>query len=106
MNSQILRSKIKEQVENKINPILKEKYQENIALKLFRASIEIIRDSVDRITEMYYIYYPQQEKENFVKEVELHVFEWKVNDLTLLYLPHLIFLGFYFSIQRRVILLL
>jgi hypothetical protein len=26
---------------------------------------------------MYYIYYPQQEKENFVKEVELHVFEWK-----------------------------
>ena len=77
MNSQILRSKIKEQVENNINPILKEKYQENIALKLFRASIEIIRDSIDRITEMYYIYYPQQEKENFVKEVELHVFEWK-----------------------------
>jgi hypothetical protein len=77
MNSQILRSKIKEQVENKINPILKEKYQENIALKLFRASIEIIRESVDRITEMYYIYYPQQEKEDFVKEVELHVFEWK-----------------------------
>ena len=37
----ILRSIIKEQVENKINPILKEKYQENIALKLFRASIEI-----------------------------------------------------------------
>ncbi len=27
MNSQILRSKIKEQVENKIDPILKEKYQ-------------------------------------------------------------------------------
>jgi hypothetical protein len=77
MSSQVLRSKIKEQVENKIDSILKEKYQENIALKLFRASIEIIRESVDRITEMYYIHYSQQDKENFVKEVETHVFEWK-----------------------------
>jgi hypothetical protein len=77
MNSQTLRSKIREQVENKINSILKEKYQENVALEFFRASIEIIRDSVDRITEMYYIDYPQQEKENFVKEIELHVIEWK-----------------------------
>ena len=54
----ILKSIIKEQVENKIDPILKEKYQENIALKLFRASIEIIRESVDRLTEMYYFDYP------------------------------------------------
>jgi hypothetical protein len=77
MNSQILRSKIKEQVENKFDSILKEKYQENTALKLFRVSIEIIRESVDRITEMYYIHYPQQDKENFVKEVEMHVFEWR-----------------------------
>ena len=38
----ILRSIIKEQVGNKIDPILREKYQENIALKLFRVSIEII----------------------------------------------------------------
>ena len=73
----ILRSIIKEQVGNKIDPILKEKYQEDIALKLFRASIEIIRESVDRLTEMYYFDYPQHEKEDFVKEVELHVFEWK-----------------------------
>ncbi len=73
----VLRSIIKEQVENKIDPILKEKYQENIALKLFRASIEIIRESVDRITETYYFDYPQHEKEDFFKEVELHVFEWK-----------------------------
>jgi hypothetical protein len=73
----ILRSIIKEQVGNKIDLILKEKYQEDIALKLFRASIEIIRESVDRITEMYYFDYPQHEKEDFVKEVELHIFEWK-----------------------------
>jgi hypothetical protein len=73
----ILRSIIREQVENKIDLILKEKYQENIALKLFRASIEIIRESVDRLTEMYYFDYPQHEKEDFVKEVESHVFEWK-----------------------------
>ncbi len=73
----ILKSIIREQVENKINSILKEKYQENIALKLFRASIEIIRESVDRLTEMYYFDFPQHEKEDFVKEVELHVFEWK-----------------------------
>ncbi len=26
---------------------------------------------------MYYFDYPQYEKEDFVKEVELHVFEWK-----------------------------
>jgi hypothetical protein len=77
MTSLVLKSRIKEQVESKIDSILKEKYHENIALKLFRASIEIIRESVDRITEMYYIYYPQQEKEDFVKEVELHVFDWK-----------------------------
>lgn len=73
----ILKSIIREQVESKINPILKEKYQENIALKLFRASIKIIRESVDKLTEIHYYDFPQYEKEDFVKEVESHVLEWK-----------------------------
>ncbi len=77
MNSQALKSKIKEQVENKIDPILKEKYQEDVAVELFKTSVKIIRDSIDRITECYYIPYPQQEKENFVKEIVVHIFEWK-----------------------------
>jgi hypothetical protein len=62
MNSQTLKSKMKEQVEEEIELILKEEYQENIAVKLFRASVKIIRSSVDRITECYYISYPQQKK--------------------------------------------
>jgi hypothetical protein len=77
MNFQTLKSEIRPQVENKIGSILKEEYRENIAVKLFKASVKIIRDSVDRLTECYYIPYSQQEKENFTKEIVVHIFEWK-----------------------------
>ena len=77
MSCQILKSKTKEQVENKINPILKEKYQEDIAIKLFKSSSEVIKDSIDEATKSYYINYPREIKENFIKEAATQVLEWK-----------------------------
>ncbi len=77
MSNQILESKIKEQVKNKVNPILKEKYQEDIAVKLFKLSSEVIRDSIDEVTKVYYINYSQETKENFIKEIATQVLEWK-----------------------------
>ena len=77
MSRQILKSKIKEQVENKVNPILKEKYQADIAIKLFKSSSEIIRDSIDEVTKSYYINHSQETKENFIKEIVTQVLEWK-----------------------------
>ena len=77
MSCQILKSKITEQVENKIKPILKEKYQEDIAIKLFKSSSEVIKDSIDEVTKSYYINYPREIKENLVKEVTTQVTEWK-----------------------------
>jgi hypothetical protein len=77
MSHHILESKIKEQVENKINPILKEKYHEDIAIKLFKSSSKVIRDSIDEVTKSYYINHPQEIKENFIKEVVTQVSEWK-----------------------------
>jgi hypothetical protein len=77
MSCQILKSKVKEQVENKVNPILEEKYQGNIAIKLFKSSSEVIRDSIDEVTKSYYFNYPQEVKENFIKEVLTQVLEWK-----------------------------
>ncbi len=77
MSRQILMSKVREQVENKVNPILKEKYQENIAIKLFKSSSEIIRDSIDEVTKSYYINHSQETKENFIKEIATQVLEWK-----------------------------
>ncbi len=77
MSHQILESKIKGQVENKINPILKEKYQEDIAIKLFESSSEVIRDSIDEVTKSYYINYSREIKENFINEVTTQVLEWK-----------------------------
>jgi len=77
MSRQILMSKIREQVENKVNPILKEKYQEDIAIKLFKSSSEIIRDSIDEVTKSYYINHSQETKENFIKEIATQVLEWK-----------------------------
>ena len=73
----ISRSIIKERVENKINPILKEKYQEDIAIRLFKSSSEVIRDSIDEVTKSYYINYPREIKEDFIKEVTTQVMEWK-----------------------------
>ena len=77
MSCQIPKSKTKEQVENKINPILKEKYQEDIAIKLFKSSSEIIRDSINEVTKSYYINHSQETKENFIKEIATQVLEWK-----------------------------
>ena len=77
MSRQILKSKVKEQVENKVNPILTEKYQEDIAIKLFKLSSEVIRDSIDDVTKSYYLNYPREIKENFIKEVATQVMEWK-----------------------------
>ena len=77
MSRQTPESKIKEQVENKVNPILKERYQEGIAIKLFKSSSEVIRDSIDEVTKSYYINYPREIKEDFIKEVSTQVLEWK-----------------------------
>ena len=77
MSRQILKSKVKEQVENKVNPILTEKYQEDIAIKLFKLSSEVIRDSIDEVTKSYYLNYPREIKENLIKEVLTQVLEWK-----------------------------
>ena len=77
MSRQTPESKIKEQVENKVNPILKEKYQEGIAIKLFKSSSEVIRDTIDEVTKSYYINYPREIKEDFIKEVSTQVLEWK-----------------------------
>ena len=77
MSRQILKSKVKEQVENKVNPILEEKYQEDVAIKLFKSSSEVIRDSIDEVTKSYYFNYPREVKENFIREVLTQVLEWK-----------------------------
>ena len=77
MSRQILMSKVREQVENKVNPILKEKYQEDIAIKLFKSSSDVIRDSIDEATKSYYINHSQETKENFIKEIATQVLEWK-----------------------------
>jgi type III secretory pathway component EscV len=77
MSHRILKSKIKEQVENNIDQILKERYHEGIAVKLFKSSSKIIRDSIDETTKSYYINYSQETKENLIKEVAIQVSEWK-----------------------------
>ncbi len=77
MSHQILKSKIKEQVENKVDPILKERYHEGIAIRLFKSSSEVIRDSIDEVTKSYYINHSQAIKENFIKETATQVSEWK-----------------------------
>jgi hypothetical protein len=77
MSYQILKSKLKEQVENNVDPILKEEYHENTAIRLFKSSSQIIRDSIDEVTKSYYINYSQETKENFIKDVAIQVSEWK-----------------------------
>ena len=69
--------KVRELVKDKFDPILKEEYQEEIARKLFNASIEVIRQSVNRITEQYYLPYSLEDKEDVVKEAMVQVSEWK-----------------------------
>jgi len=69
--------RVKELVKDKFDPILKEEYQEETARKFFKVSIEIIRQSVDRITEQYYLPYSPEEKEDVVKEAMVQISEWK-----------------------------
>ena len=69
--------KVRELVKDKFDPILKEECQEEIARKLFNASIEVIRQSVNRITEQYYLPYSLEEKEDEVKEAMVQISEWK-----------------------------
>jgi hypothetical protein len=69
--------KVRELVKDKFDPILKEVYQEETAKKFFNVSIEVIRQSVDRITEQYYLPYSPKEKEDVVKEAMVQISEWK-----------------------------
>jgi len=69
--------RVKELVKDKFDPILKEGYQEETARKFFKVSIEIIRQSVDRITEQYYLPYSPEEKEDVIKEAMVQISEWK-----------------------------
>jgi hypothetical protein len=77
MSFQIPKFKVKELVEDKFDPVLKEEYQEETARKLFEASIEVIRQSVDRIAEQHYLPYSPEEKEDVVKEAIIQISEWK-----------------------------
>ncbi len=67
MSFQNSKLKVRELVKDKFDPILKEEYQEETAKKFFEVSIEVIRQSVDRITEQYYLPYSPEEKEDVVK---------------------------------------
>ena len=77
MSFQNPKLKLGELVKDKFDPILKEVYQEETAKKFFNVSIEVIRQSVDRITEQYYLPYSPEEKEDVVKEAMVQVSEWK-----------------------------
>ncbi len=77
MSFQNPKLKVEELVKDKSDPILKEEYQEETAKKFFRISIEVIRQSVDRITEQYYLPYSPEEKEDVVKEARVQISEWK-----------------------------
>ncbi len=77
MKFQDSRFKVKELVKDKFDPILKEVYQEETAKKFFNVSIEVIRQSVNRITEQYYLPYSPEEKEDVVKEAMVQISEWK-----------------------------
>ena len=69
--------KVKELVKDKFDPILREEYQEETARKFFKISIEVIRQSVNKITEQHYLPYSPEEKEDVVKEAMVQISEWK-----------------------------
>ncbi len=77
MKFQDSKFKVEELVKDKFDPILKEEYQEETAMKVFEASIEIIRQSGNRLTEQYYFPYSPEEKEDAIKEVMVQISEWK-----------------------------
>ena len=77
MSFQNPKLKLGELVKDKFDPILKEVYQEETAMKIFKASIEVIRQSGNRLTEQYYLPCSPEEKEDVIKEVIVHISEWK-----------------------------
>jgi hypothetical protein len=77
MSFQNPKLKLGELVKDKFDPILKEVYQEETAKKFFNVSIEVIRQSVNRITEQYYLPYSPEEKEDVVREAIVQISEWK-----------------------------
>ena len=77
MQFQYPKFKVRELVKDRFDPILKEEYQEGTAIKVFKVSIEVIRQSVNRITEQYYLPYSPEEKEDVVKEAMVQISEWK-----------------------------
>ena len=74
--------KVEELVKDKFDPILEKEYQEETAMRVFKASIEIIRQSGNRLTEQYYLPYSPEEKEDMIKEVIVQISEWKSEILT------------------------
>jgi hypothetical protein len=77
MSFQNPKLRVRELVQDKFDPVLKEEYQEETAKKFFNVSIEVIRQSVDRITEQYYLPYSPEEKEDVVREAMVQISEWK-----------------------------
>ena len=77
MQFQYPKFKVRELVKDKFDPILKEEYQEETAMKVFKASIEIIRQSGNRLTEQHYLPCSPEEKEDAIKEVIVQISEWK-----------------------------
>ena len=77
MQFQYPKFKVGELVEDRFDPILKEEYQEGTAIKVFKASIEVIRQSGNRLTEQHYLPYSPEEKEDAIKEVIVQISEWK-----------------------------
>ena len=77
MQFQYSQFKVRELVKDRFDPILKEEYQEGTAIKVFKASIEVIRQSGNRLTEQHYLPYSPEEKEDVIKEVIVQISEWK-----------------------------
>ena len=77
MQFQYPKFKVRELVKDKFDPILEEEYQEETALKVFKASIEVIRQSGNKLTEQHYLPYSPEEKEVVIKEVIVQISEWK-----------------------------
>ena len=77
MSFQNPKLKLGELVKDKFDPILEEEYQEETAIKIFKASIEVIRQSGNKLTEQHYLPYSPEEKEDVIKEVIVQISEWK-----------------------------
>ena len=78
MKNIVLKSRIKEQVEAKIVSILKEKYHENTAERLFELSLIIIEDSTSEATRVHYIPYLKEDKDKYFEEMLIQIKEWRM----------------------------